>query len=63
MYEKAGVKKYEGEFKDNKPNGEGKLYHIGCEKVHYEGSWLDGYPSGRGRLFSVEGEVLQEGEF
>lgn len=63
MYEGGKVKKYVGDFKNNKPNGEGKLYHFGCEAVMYDGSWIDGCPSGQGRLFNSSGIIVKEGKF
>ena len=51
---------YEGQFRKNKPNGEGiKIWNDGSR---YEGNWLDGMKSGRGIYAWYNGDRY-EGEF
>ena len=41
---------YEGEFKNNMPNGKGKLYDKN-DKIIYEGDFIEGKYEGNGKLF------------
>ena len=40
---------YVGEFKDGKPNGQGKYYKKG--EIYYKGEFKDGKPNGQGKFF------------
>ena len=45
------IKKYEGEFKDNKYNGYGKLFELDNENniyLYYEGNFKDNQINGKG---------------
>jgi hypothetical protein len=46
---------YEGEFKNNLPNGQGKTYHLETGYLVYEGEHKDGYPHGSGTFFYEDG--------
>jgi len=52
---------YEGEFKDDKPNGYGKMVSK-KGKVVYEGHWEDGGQKGLGKV-QVRGKEGKEGFF
>jgi hypothetical protein len=45
--------KYEGEFKDGKPNGQGTL--ISPDGYKYVGQWKDGKQDGQGNYYHVDG--------
>ena len=58
-YTSANSDKYEGEFKDNKPNGQGALTFANGDK--YEGEFKDGDYNGQGTLFRADGSVVSAG--
>ena len=58
-YYKNGNKKYEGEWKDSKPNGKGVLYNKNGKK-QFDGEWMNGKPNGEGILYN---EQEYEGEW
>lgn len=43
--------RYEGEWRDDRANGYGKLYH--ADGDIYEGSWKDDRADGFGKLLSI----------
>lgn len=51
---------YEGEWKDNRENGQGRLIHAYGDV--YEGDWVDGRPHGSGTLTTGDGATYS-GEF
>ena len=52
----ADGSKYEGEWKDNQPNGQGKLTLADGGK--YAGKWKDDQPHGQGKLTRPDGSKL-----
>ena len=46
---------YDGEFKNNLPNGLGKTYHHETGYLVYEGEHKDGYPHGSGTFYYEDG--------
>ena len=52
---------YEGQWRDNKMTGFGKLYYDN-NQIAYEGFWLDDEFSGKGRVFNDHPEFF-EGSF
>lgn len=57
-----GVWRYEGEWKDNKQEGNGISYFENG-KYHYEGSWKNGVMDGQGILFNEVGSIIYKGNF
>ncbi len=55
-YYKNGKKKYEGEWKDDKPNGKGVYYYENGNKL-YEGEWQDGEYDGKGVQYDEDGNI------
>ena len=51
--------KYEGEWEDDKPNGNGVLYNKNGKK-QFDGEWMNGKPNGKGILYN---EQEYEGEW
>jgi len=49
-----GVNKYNGEYKNRKPNGRGKMYYANGEI--YEGEWLNGQRHGKGILYFAQND-------
>ena len=47
---------YEGELKNDKPDGKGRFFHIMIGYV-YDGEWKEGRKSGKGRFETRDGEV------
>ena len=60
-YDENGQKLYEGEFKNGKYNGKGKLFRNG--KLKYEGDFVDDKLQGKGEEFDEEGKLLYSGDF
>jgi len=60
-YEVGNIKKYEGEFKDGKYHGHGRLYNSN-KLLQYAGSFQNGLKHGRGILYN-DGEFVFEGNF
>lgn len=54
--------KYEGEYSDNEPSGQGKIY-TEDGKLLYEGNWENGNYNGNGKLYDSFGSIKFEGEF
>ena len=61
-YYKNGKKKYEGESRENKRNGQGIFYYKNGNK-HYEGEWKDDKRNGQGIFYDENGNKLLEGEW
>lgn len=61
-YYSSGILKFEGLYKDKKPNGYGKAYHENG-KLKYEGMWANGVYYGEGRLYDELGNLLYDGEW
>ena len=68
MYDKKGIEYdekgqiiYDGDFKNGKYYGKGKLYRNG--KIIYEGDFVDDKLQGKGKEFDKEGKVIYSGEF
>ena len=54
--------RYEGEFKDGKPNGSGTYFHLSNNQYRgdkYMGQFLNGTRQGNGRYTSAKGETLE----
>ena len=49
FYSSSKIYKYEGEFKENKFNGKGKLTYE-KEKIKYEGDFINGVKEGNGTM-------------
>ena len=63
FYPDTGYIRYEGEFLDDRYQGEGKLYDAGGVMI-YEGSFQCGQFEGRGILYDAEsGRILCRGTF
>ena len=45
--------KYEGEWKDSRPNGKGVLYNKNGKK-QFDGEWMNGKPNGNGILYNEQ---------
>ncbi|CAI2378234.1 unnamed protein product [Moneuplotes crassus] len=52
---------YEGEFDDNRKNGEGKMYYKNGD--YYSGSWLEDKREGNGTMFYKATKEVYEGEW
>lgn len=57
-----GVLKFEGNYKNGKPNGYGKAYYP-SGKLQYEGMWANGVYHGEGTLYSENSSVIYSGEW
>lgn len=59
--------KYEGEWKEGKPHGEGKAYMVDCysseTRLVYEGKWSGGNFHGEGKMYDRRDRILYEGDF
>lgn len=53
---------YQGELKDGKPNGKGKVYSSDG-KLEWEGTFVDGSLTGNGTMYDPTGKVLYDGHF
>jgi antitoxin component YwqK of YwqJK toxin-antitoxin module/ankyrin repeat protein len=62
LYYQNGKVRYEGEYKDGKPEGKGKLYDKN-RKLKYDGEFKDGKYNGKGKLYWEDGKRRYEGEF
>ena len=62
-YYEDGKLEYEGEFKDGKFHGKGRLYHILRGGLLYDGNFKEGEFHGKGRLYDSKGRLIFEGEF
>jgi antitoxin component YwqK of YwqJK toxin-antitoxin module len=54
-YQDGGM--YDGEWRDNKMSGYGKLFYK-SGKIAYEGGWLNEQFTGRGTLYNEEPDLL-----
>lgn len=61
-YYPDGVLKYEGNYKDNKPNGYGRSY-FPSGKLQYVGMWANGNYHGKGTLYNEDGVEIFSGEW
>ena len=61
-YYPDGVLKFEGNYKDDKPNGYGKSY-FSSGKLQYVGMWANGKYHGHGTLYDEEGIEIFSGEW
>ena len=62
MYNENEIKIYEGEFKDDKANGQGVTYFENGNKK-YDGEWKDGIYNGKGITYYENGNKEYEGDF
>ena len=49
--------KYEGDWRDGCPNGQGTIYWPGGKT--YAGQWIDGLPNGHGTMMFPDGNIIQ----
>lgn len=61
-YYPDGILKFEGNYKDGKPNGYGKSY-FQSGKLQYEGMWANGIYHGEGTLYDEESKIIYSGEW
>lgn len=61
-YYPDGILKFEGNYRDGKPNGYGKAYYPDG-KLQYEGMWSGGSYHGEGTLYNEKGDVIYNGEW
>lgn len=61
-YYPDGILKFEGNYKEGKPNGYGKAYYP-SGKLHYEGMWANGVYHGEGTLYDENSELIYSGEW
>ena len=61
IYYKKGKINYEGEFVNDKPEGNGK--YIDENGDFYIGQWLNGNKHGNGVIFYKKGIIKYDGEF
>ena len=57
---KSKIKRYEGQFLKDQPNGKGRMYWNDGDR--YEGEFTDGKPEGKGIMYCNNGDMY-EGEF
>ena len=62
LYYPDGMLRFEGYYKDGKPNGYGKSYYKNG-KLQYDGRWVDGVYHGEGTLYDENGKVVYRGEW
>ncbi len=58
FYQDGG--RYEGEWKENKMNGYGKLFYQ-SDKIAYEGEWVNDQFHGWGKLYNENPVPLSQG--
>lgn len=56
-------KKYEGEFFENKIDGQGTLYWRDGGLKYYQGQWKQGKRQGEGTVFDQDGRKVYKGHF
>jgi len=61
-YRRSGSLHYEGQWRRNLPEGQGKQYDPNGA-VRYEGEWKEGLREGKGRLFDETGKLKYEGDW
>ena len=61
-YYTNGMIKFKGEFKNNFPNGYGKLFSMNGD-ILYSGLWENGYKNGFGRYFYNNKKIKYVGFF
>lgn len=61
-YYPDGILKFEGNYKDGRPNGYGKSYYA-SGKLQYEGMWANGVYHGEGTLYDENSQVIYTGEW
>lgn len=61
-YYPDGILKFEGNYKDEKPNGYGKAYYP-SGKLQYEGMWANGVYHGEGTLYDENLQTIYSGEW
>ena len=54
---------YDGEMKNDQPNGKGKLYYPNSDILKYEGSFKNGEYNGKGTEYSEEGKEIYSGKW
>ena len=64
--EPAGLKKYEGEYKDGKPHGQVTMIYYNIDgsikKQEYEGEYKEGKPHGQGTMifYNIDGSIKKQ---
>lgn len=61
-YYPDGILKFEGNYKNGKPNGYGRSF-FQSGKLQYEGMWANGSYHGEGTLYDEEGHIVYNGEW
>lgn len=61
-YYPDGILKFEGNYKDGKPNGYGKSYYP-SGKLQYEGMWANGVYHGEGTMYDENFRTIYSGEW
>lgn len=61
-YYADGVLKFEGIYKDGKPNGYGRGYYE-TGSLKYEGTWTNGNYDGDGTLYDENGNIIYSGKW
>ena len=60
-YNKDGTIKYEGDWANDMPEGNGKLVEI--KGIYYIGQFKQGLKHGKGKLYNKKGELILEGDY
>jgi len=61
LYYKNGNIKYEGDFKNNMPDGNGK--YIWEDGSYYIGPWVKGLKHGKGKLYYANNNIKYDGNY
>lgn len=61
-YYPDGILKFEGNYKNGKPNGYGRSF-FQSGKLQYEGMWANGSYHGEGTLYDEDGHTVYNGEW
>jgi antitoxin component YwqK of YwqJK toxin-antitoxin module len=62
VFQVPGMLRYEGQWKNSRFDGTGKLYTKG-KQLNYEGGFLKGLKDGTGKLYDMYGSLFYEGQF
>lgn len=61
-YYPDGILKFEGNYKNGKPNGYGRFF-FQSGRLQYEGMWANGNYHGEGTLYDEDGNIIYNGEW